>query len=228
MTLTARRARTRRLLLDAALHVFAEEGFGRSTVEQVCERAGFTRGAFYSNFTSLEELFLEMWAERSRHMVQELRARLSELPDSAEPLEVLRAALRATPVDGPWYRVTAEFTAHALRQPDLREVVAAREESIANALMPLVVGALRRVGRTVPDRQALGQALVAVHDGTMGQVLLAPDGPDGPAARLAEQRREQLFLHVLYAYSRGGDDGGGGGGALFETDPNPSEDTADV
>ena len=28
-----------------------------STVEEVCERAGFTRGAFYSNFTTKEELF---------------------------------------------------------------------------------------------------------------------------------------------------------------------------
>lgn len=198
MTLTARRARTRRRLLDAALHVFAEEGFGRSTVEQVCERAGYTRGAFYSNFSSLEELFLAMWEERAGRMVAELRARLAELPDSAEPLEVLRAALRATPVDGPWFRVTAEFTAHALRRPALREVVAAREEAITEALLPLVAGALRRVGRGVPDRQALGQALVAVHDGTMGQVLLAADGP---SARLAERRREQLFLHVLHAYS---------------------------
>jgi AcrR family transcriptional regulator len=198
VTLTARRARTRRRLLDAALHVFAEEGFGRSTVEQVCERAGYTRGAFYSNFSSLEELFLAMWEERAGRMVAELRARLAELPDSAEPLEVLRAALRATPVDGPWFRVTAEFTAHALRRPALREVVAAREEAITEALLPLVAGALRRVGRGVPDRQALGQALVAVHDGTMGQVLLAADGP---SARLAERRREQLFLHVLHAYS---------------------------
>ena len=59
--ITRRRAQTRQLLLDAALEVFAEDGFGRATVEQVCERAGFTRGAFYSNFSSLDELFLAMW-----------------------------------------------------------------------------------------------------------------------------------------------------------------------
>ena len=53
---TKRRAETRQRLLDAALLVFAEDGFGRVSVEDVCERAGYTRGAFYSNFSSLDEV----------------------------------------------------------------------------------------------------------------------------------------------------------------------------
>jgi AcrR family transcriptional regulator len=58
---TKRRAETRQRLLQAALEVFAQEGFGRSTVDQVCARAGYTRGAFYSNFATLDELFLAAW-----------------------------------------------------------------------------------------------------------------------------------------------------------------------
>ena len=69
---TRRRAQTRQRLLEAAREVFAREGFGRSTVEQVCEAAGFTRGAFYSNFTSLDELFLEMWAQESAALLSRL------------------------------------------------------------------------------------------------------------------------------------------------------------
>jgi AcrR family transcriptional regulator len=37
-------------MLDAAFEVFAARGFGRATVEEVCDAAGYTRGAFYSNF----------------------------------------------------------------------------------------------------------------------------------------------------------------------------------
>ena len=55
---TRRRAETRSRLLRAALEVFSEKGFGRTTVDDVCARAGYTRGAFYSNFVSLDELFL--------------------------------------------------------------------------------------------------------------------------------------------------------------------------
>ncbi|MFP1626139.1 TetR/AcrR family transcriptional regulator [Streptomyces sp. 5K101] len=194
---TARRARTRRRMLDAALQVFADEGFGRSTVEQICERAGYTRGAFYSNFTSLDELFLAMWEERSQRMLADLREALGDV-SAATPEEALRAALRAIPVDDVWYRVTAEFTAHALRNPSLRRVMAARERAILDTILPVVVEALARTGRRVPDVTALGQALVAVHDGTAVQVLLEP------ASEAPARRREELFEHVLQAYSTPG------------------------
>ncbi|WP_331766312.1 TetR/AcrR family transcriptional regulator [Embleya sp. NBC_00896] len=191
---TVRRAQTRRRLLDAALEVFAEDGFGRSTVEQICEHAGFTRGAFYSNFSSLDELFLAMWEERSARMLADIATALEQVP-AAEPQEALRAALAAIPVDDRWYRVTAEFTAHALRTPSLRRVMAAREQAILDTVLPVVVDALRRAGRRVDDRTALGQALVAVHDGTTVQVLLDPD------SAVVRERREQLFFRVLDAYS---------------------------
>ncbi|NEB76287.1 TetR/AcrR family transcriptional regulator [Streptomyces sp. SID14478] len=193
-TVTRRRARTRRRLLDAALDVFAGVGFGRSTVEQVCERAGFTRGAFYSNFSSLDELFLALWEERSARMLDDMRAALAGL-DPADPEAAVRAALAAHPVDDAWFRINAEFTAHALRNPGLRRVMASREAAIRDALVPVLVAALDRIGRAVPDEQALGDALVAVHDGTAAQVLLQPDD------EAVRARREALFLNVLNAYS---------------------------
>lgn len=192
---TVRRAETRRRLLDAALDVFAAEGFGRTTVEQVCDRAGFTRGAFYSNFSSLDELFLAMWEERSAAMLADVRAALGGVAAEADPDAALRAAFHAIPVDDAWFRVTAEFTAHALRTPALRRVMAAREQAILDAVLPAVVAALARGGRRVPDETALGQALVAVHDGTSAQILL---DPGDPAVRA---RREHLFFVVLDAYS---------------------------
>ncbi|MER5443375.1 TetR/AcrR family transcriptional regulator [Streptomyces sp. NPDC002790] len=194
MPVTKRRARTRQRLLDAALDVFAEEGFGRSTVEQVCERAGFTRGAFYSNFSSLDELFLALWEERSARMLDDVRNALAGV-DPEDPEAAVRSAIDATPVDDAWFRITAEFTAHALRNPDLRRVMAAREEAIRDAILPVFVAALGRLGRRVTDERALGDALVAVHDGTTVQVLLQPDDA------AVRARREALFMNVLDAYS---------------------------
>jgi len=194
---TRRRTETRKRLISAAYQVFAEEGFGRATVERVCDRAGFTRGAFYSNFTSLDELFLAMWEQRSAAMIAGVRATLDAF--SVEGVVDLRAAVerldRAVPIDEDWYRITAEFTTHALRTPGLRQVMAAREEAIVAALMPTIVTALTRIGRTVPDPVALGQALVAVHDGTSVQVLMEP------RSRKVRTRRTDLFCHIVLAYS---------------------------
>ncbi|MFI6365362.1 TetR/AcrR family transcriptional regulator [Nocardia sp. NPDC050630] len=194
---TRRRIETRKRLLTAAYQVFAEEGFGRASVERVCERAGFTRGAFYSNFTSLDELFLAMWEQRSAAMIAGIRATFDGF--SVDGVADIRAAVerldRAVPIDEDWFRITAEFTSHALRTPGLRQVMAGREEAIVAALMPTIVDALARVGRTVPDPVALGQALVAAHDGTAVQVLMEP------RSREVRSRRTDLFCHIVLAYS---------------------------
>lgn len=194
---TKRRGETRQRLLDAAFEVFAEEGFGRSTVEQICERAGFTRGAFYSNFEALDELFLAMWEQRSTRLVADVEAILAQedLNELGDVRDVVERLLGAVPVDDGWYRITAEFTAHALRNPALRQVMAGREDVIVATLTPILTDLLDRAGRTVPDRLALGQALVAVHDGTSVQCLLEPDNP------AVRARRVDLFTHVVIAYS---------------------------
>ncbi|QIS03614.1 TetR family transcriptional regulator [Nocardia brasiliensis] len=193
---TRRRAETRERLLTAAYEAFSEEGFGKATVERVCERAGFTRGAFYSNFVSLDELFLAMWEQRSAAMLADIKRVLDDLLIGDDDLyTALERMERAVPIDAGWYRITAEFTAHALRNPELRRVMAAREEAISAALMPAVVAGLARIGRAVPDPAALGQALVAVHDGTSVQVLMEP------RSREVRRRRTELIYHVVLAYS---------------------------
>jgi AcrR family transcriptional regulator len=51
---------TRLRLLDAAQAIFMKKGFVAASVEDIAEAAGYTRGAFYSNFRSKPELFLEL------------------------------------------------------------------------------------------------------------------------------------------------------------------------
>lgn len=53
---TPRRKATKHRLVEAAITEFAERGFDATSVEQLCDSAGFTRGAFYSNFSNKDEL----------------------------------------------------------------------------------------------------------------------------------------------------------------------------
>jgi AcrR family transcriptional regulator len=72
LRVTKRRAETRARLITAAFHVFSDKGYGHVTIEDVCEAAGYTRGAFYSQFESLEELFFllyDQWAARNAEQV---------------------------------------------------------------------------------------------------------------------------------------------------------------
>jgi AcrR family transcriptional regulator len=54
------RALTREKLFTAAQKVFIQDGFGGSSIDRIVEEAGFTKGAFYSNFSSKEDIFLQL------------------------------------------------------------------------------------------------------------------------------------------------------------------------
>src|SRR5690554_525741 len=98
---TKRRENTRTRLLDAAAEVFAEFGLEGASVEAICERAGFTRGAFYSNFESKDELFLQLTAVVAERRLSLIRARIDEfveaevLRDDADPVDLVRQVMES-------------------------------------------------------------------------------------------------------------------------------------
>ncbi|AYF79106.1 TetR/AcrR family transcriptional regulator [Nocardia yunnanensis] len=172
-------------------------GFGRARPEHVCERAGYTRGAFYSNFASMDELFLAMWARQSERMLAARSAVLEQEPvtDIREVRQVVEHVLDAVPLDDKWFRIIAEFSAHAVRHPELRAVIAERERAISAGLTPVVERLLARLGRRVTDPHALGMALAAVHDGTETQCLMEPDN------LAVHELRVDLIVRVVLSYS---------------------------
>ena len=65
------RLRTRRELLDAALEVFAESGYGSATVENIAAQAGASKVTLYSYFPQgREELFRELYEEINTELIE--------------------------------------------------------------------------------------------------------------------------------------------------------------
>src|SRR6476661_7420475 len=60
LTRAQRKKQTRERLLEAAGRMFVKKGFVATSVEDIAEAAGYTRGAFYSNFDGKPELLLEL------------------------------------------------------------------------------------------------------------------------------------------------------------------------
>ena len=83
----AHKARSRLKILEAARALFRRDGFEGASIDQVMNRAGLTRGAFYAHFGSKRELV---------HEVMEIEAGLvSALHRAAEAPEPPQAALAA-------------------------------------------------------------------------------------------------------------------------------------
>src|SRR3954468_18583132 len=59
-TVRPARADVRDRLLAAGRELFAEVGYQRASLDAIAGRAGFSKGAVYSNFTSKEDLFLSL------------------------------------------------------------------------------------------------------------------------------------------------------------------------
>ncbi|WP_027551367.1 TetR/AcrR family transcriptional regulator [Bradyrhizobium sp. Cp5.3] len=82
---------TRDKLFEAAARVFEQEGIGSASIEAIAAAAGFTRGAFYSNFKSKDELIIAMLED---HVEQSIRRNLDILAEHTD-LDDFIAALKS-------------------------------------------------------------------------------------------------------------------------------------
>jgi TetR/AcrR family transcriptional regulator, transcriptional repressor for nem operon len=62
MTISAAASDSKTKLLDAALQVIRAQGYAATTVEDICQLAGVTKGSFFHHFKSKDELALSATA----------------------------------------------------------------------------------------------------------------------------------------------------------------------
>lgn len=119
-----RREATRQKLLDAAALVFAEVGLDAASVEAICERAGFTRGAFYSNFETKDELMLALTERVAGEKIDEVAERVTVLQARGEDLEagaLVRQLLDVAFDKKQGILLTSEIRTRAMRDPRLAQ-----------------------------------------------------------------------------------------------------------
>ncbi len=75
------RALTREKLMAAAGKVFAREDLGGASIDRIVEEAGFTKGAFYSNFASKEDIFLQLVEDVSFRDIADLERAVVGIED---------------------------------------------------------------------------------------------------------------------------------------------------
>src|SRR5688572_18291473 len=60
-----KRARTRKMLIEAASAIIREKGYAQVSMEAVAARAGVSRGSIYGNFRDRNDLIAAVGAERA-------------------------------------------------------------------------------------------------------------------------------------------------------------------
>jgi AcrR family transcriptional regulator len=166
--------RTRALIVQTATRLFLRDGFGATSLEQIAEEAGFTRGAVYSNFDGKTAMGIavidELYAREERRLEQILSTAGRD-----ELLDELAAWADETIGDPAWTRLEIEIAAASVNDPQHRAATARRYarlrarcsellrdllddpdtidvEMVATGLVGLAlgIGAQRAADRTIP------------------------------------------------------------------------------
>lgn len=165
-------------ILDAALTVFAAEGFAGATIDAIGQAAGFTKGAVYSNFESKDELFLALldrqFESRGALIATALDSGQGDTAAIASALS--RATLDSIHDQNEYQIVLIEYWLRAVRDPQLRERLVARRRTAADQALRIV----EQAGTSLPGKQlsALAQLVVTVISGIATEEVLQPGAID--------------------------------------------------
>ena len=134
-----KKARTRRRLLDAAAEVFAHRGFEATSLDEIAEVAGFSKGAVYSNFAGKEDLFLSVLDEHVSRQMLDIRGDIDVTRAPGE--QVMEAGQRFMDLfqrERAWYLLSFEFLAYAARNPEFQVEFAARQRAQREAVVAML------------------------------------------------------------------------------------------
>jgi AcrR family transcriptional regulator len=115
------RALTREKLLESAYLVMAREGYEGASIDRIAEEAGFSKGAFYSNFSSKEEIFLELLESHSLQDVAEITQKLENVTDPHEIIEVIARWADSRSGDSSWGMLALDLFRRAKRDATFGE-----------------------------------------------------------------------------------------------------------
>ena len=172
--LTRRESRdaTRARLIAAAEKIFIRFGFDASSVERIAEAAGFSRGAFYSNFRDKDELFIAVLNKRRLAISSALGEIVRREPNIAKRLQAVRDWYVNQEQQKQWIILETEFTLRAIRNRAVKVRLAELRRQELETYSALVAQHFSQTGRPAMDRPGtIALSLMAIVQG-LGRLSL--------------------------------------------------------
>ncbi len=193
-----KRANTRARLLEAAEDVFVRKGLRGVTVDDLVGAAGFTRGAFYSNFSSIDEVFYAVYDRQSTRLLEIVAEVTGSIPEDEFTMDSLGLILDAiAPLGERWYALQTEFTLHALRDEDARQLFRAHRDRLDGRMQEAIHDVVRRLGREpTVSIELVTETAVALYLHSLGQQGLGFGSLD------PRQLVESVLPQVILALTR--------------------------
>ncbi len=168
---------TREKLFEAAARVFEEQGIGGASIEGIAAAAGFTRGAFYSNFKSKDELIIAMIEDHVEQSIRrnlDLLAQHKNLADFIDALKTMDRSRQDPLARSPLLHMEMIlFVARAeKRRPELAKRLRARRKLIADIIE---IASKNSGSNGVRNPTWAGAIMLALEDGFRLHRLIDPE-----------------------------------------------------
>ncbi|HTD06372.1 helix-turn-helix domain-containing protein [Undibacterium sp.] len=186
-------AQTRERLIEAGRKLFVRHGFGGASIRDIAEEAGYSQGAFYSNFSDKEAILLELLRGHMETEAAQLAAVFETAgrseDDVFKALDAWAAALHA---DADWAMLSIELQMHANRSPAFAVEYGAVWKAHRTALGLLIGRLFQHLDRIPPaEPEELAAGFMALAHGLgLQRATISPD----PTGRMI-----MIFLRGLLA-----------------------------
>ena len=141
---------TRARLIHAAEKIFARDGFEAAKLEEIAAEAGHTRGAFYANFDSKEDLFLALLEREISSRIDRADQHLQKVLDPEARLRAFRDFFLSLCQDRRWSLLALEFKLFAVRHPEVKTRLAAMNRRLVGSKIAVLREIFEASGRKLP------------------------------------------------------------------------------
>jgi AcrR family transcriptional regulator len=160
------RLETRTRLLESAAQLFARGGYEGASVDLIAESAGYSKGAFYSNFGSKEAIFLELLDAHKRREIEALAQLLAQDIPASELLSRIRNSETRRGYDLDVGLLSAEFQLQACRDKTFARTYAKLHRTHRDTMAGLVAKLFAKLDRIPPsDPKNLADIIMALITG---------------------------------------------------------------
>lgn len=132
------RQQTRQRLLAAAAVVIPRAGYQGASVEEIAAEAGFSRGAFYSNFKNKDDLFAALMQQLCDEDQQQLEAIFARGTSAAEIRANMREYYAQTCRENQLFVLYTEAQIHATRNENFRKQLMELERTTSDRITDLI------------------------------------------------------------------------------------------
>lgn len=192
-----RSAETQNQILNAAATCFANSGYDGTSVAEICQAAGVSKGAFYHHFPSKQAVFLALMERWLSGMDDQLQVLGGEQPDIPKRLlSMTHIVGRLLQVPNRELLIYLAFINQATRDPDIWQAAIEPYHRYRDVVAGIIAAGINQGSLQAVDPQTAASVVVALALGLLIQGFLDPEGADWPTV---SQTGMRIVLEGLLA-----------------------------